>query len=157
MVVGLASCAFVCRVVTASRSASSSRTLERQLRCGQRYRRVSVIGMNRRRVRRSISRETASMMRSTIALSDTPVMFPARLTCSLVASQLGISDPSHAAPCVIPHRTRARAVRVDVENVAVDGAGHGRLLPGLLRKMAVLVDDRFQLVPGSHLVALEVR
>src|SRR3990167_9366428 len=158
MVVGLASCAFVCSVVTAKRSASSNRTLDRPLRCGQRYVRVSVIGMNRRRVRRSMSRDTASMMRSTMALSDTPVMLPARLTCSRVASQLGISDLSpHATECVIPHRTATRPVRVDVEHVAVDGAGHGRLLPCLLRKLAVLVDDRFQLVPGSHLVALEVR
>src|SRR3990167_1013626 len=103
--------------------------------------------MNRRGVRRSMWRDTASMIRSTIALSETPVMLPARLTCSRVSSQLGISDPSHAAPCVVPHWTRARAVRVDVQHVAVDGAGHGRLLPRLLRKLAVLVDDRFQGVP----------
>src|SRR3990172_1394368 len=148
MVVGLASCAFVCSVVTAKRSASSNRTLDRPLRCGQRYRRVSVIGMNRRRVRGSMSRETASMMRSTIALSDTPVMFPARLTCSRVASQLGISALSPCErPCEISERTRARPVRVDVEHVAVDGAGHGRLLPCLLCKLAVLVDDRFELFP----------
>src|SRR3990167_1294013 len=148
MVEWLASCAFVCKVVTASRSASSSRTLERPLRCGQRYRRVSVIGITRRRVRRSMSRETASMMRSTIALSDTPVRFPARFTCSRVASQLGISDLSpHATPCKVSERAATRPVRVDVQNVAVDGTGHGRLLPGLLRKLAVLVDDVLQLFP----------